>query len=62
MGGQFSFLMGISMGKLPDFEYHVVGQLWVYNSENRLWAHFTNSHAVLRGSSDILKNPYFGTG
>ena len=27
-----------------------------------LWAHFTNSHAVLRGSSDILKNPYFGTG
>ena len=25
-----------------------------------LWAHFTNSHAVLRGSSEILKNPYFG--
>ena len=27
-----------------------------------LWASFTNSHAVLRGSSDFLKNPYFGTG
>ena len=27
-----------------------------------LWAHFTNSHVVLSQSSDILKNPYFGTG
>ena len=27
-----------------------------------LWAHFSITHAVLIGSSDFLKNPYFRTG
>ena len=41
MGGHFSFLMGISMGKWPDFEYH--GGKWLKYD----WSGFSSSHPSL---------------
>ena len=62
-------IQNLAISPLKSPEIPIKNEKWPLTPSYRsiilkivLWAHFTITHAVLRGSSDFLKNPYFGTG